>query len=276
MTIPSQTENEIHVWHAVLDEAESIDELRRLLSDEERSRAERFRFDRDRQRFLAAHGILRTIVGQYLDIPSVDLQFQEGPHGKPAVRESMNDLQLMFNMSKSNGHSLYAVTRQSEVGVDIEEVRDVPEMDEIVKRFFSTAEQVEFASLRPGEKTRGFFNCWTRKEAVLKAVGSGLRTPLDSFDVSLAPGGPACILKTGPGMGKPIDWSLVHIEPASGFVGALAVRKQNASMLLREWIESRRQQPGTPRPDRAGRFSCVRQAAAPHTPGRVRMPVAGC
>jgi len=232
--VENLAENEVCVWHASLDTAESHDELEGLLSGEERSRADSFRFRRDRRRYVAAHGTLRVILSRYLGVTPSMLCFEGRTYGKPAIRQGMNPAGIEFNMSTSAGHSLYAVTRRCDVGVDVEQVRNVPEMDEIVAKFFSRAEQVEFATLRVAERTQGFFNCWTRKEAVVKALGYGLRIPLDSFGVSLTPGQSPRLVEADRGMGTPAGWCVCHVDPEPGVVGAVAVRRREVSVTLRK------------------------------------------
>lgn len=204
---------------------EPIDDLYRLLSDDERSQAERHRFERDRRRYVAAHGYLRILAGRYLGVAPREVRFHRDRCGKPTLDKTMNPRALVFNMSESEGMALFAFCRDMDVGIDIERIRAMPPVADIVKRFFSPAEQEEYSALASDQKLQAFFNGWTRKEAVLKAVGCGLLAPTSDFDVSLTPGKPARIERTAPGMGAPGQWGLHHLALGNGFVGAVAARR---------------------------------------------------
>ena len=202
------------------------------LSADERVRAERFYFERDRKRFIVGRGLLRTILGRYLDIKPSRLQFCYQSHGKPVLAE-FGAGKLHFNLSHSQGLALYAVTREQEIGIDIEHVRHIPEADEIVKRFFSARENAVFKALPANQKPQAFFNCWTRKEAYLKAIGDGLACPLDRVEVSLTPGEPARLSSIAdPSLDH---WTLQELTPACSYVGALAVQGQNWSLSCWQW-----------------------------------------
>jgi len=180
--------DEIHVWYACLEQPVSrFQRLKQLLSPDESMRAERFHFEEDRKRFIACHGILRTILGRYLNVDPSRLQFCNGKNGKPSLVDTLGSESIRFNSSKSNGVALFAFTRGREIGVDIEHIRDIPEMEQIAERFFSVKENAAFHTLPQSKKKEAFFNCWTRKEAFIKAIGEGLYCHLDKFDVSLAP-----------------------------------------------------------------------------------------
>ena len=130
---------------------------------------------------------------------------------------------LRFNLSHSQGLALYAVTRGREIGVDLECIRPISDAEQIAERFFSAHENAVFRTIPAHEKPKAFFNCWTRKEAYLKALGDGLARPLDEFDVSLAPGEPAKLLRIEGAPQEASRWSLNRLEPGSGYVAALAV-----------------------------------------------------
>jgi len=217
---------EVHVWSAPSEDEAFRGDCSALLSESERRRAEAFRFYRDRMRFAASHALLRIVLGRYLDRRPSDIGFLKSSHGKPALLPTENPDRLTFNLSESGGRVLIAVARDHAVGVDIEQVRPVPECDDIARGYFSASEQAELAALPASERVLGFFHGWTRKEAVLKAVGCGLRARLDSFGVTLTPGRPSRLTHCAPHMGSPADWSIRHIEPAPGFVGAVAMRQR--------------------------------------------------
>ena len=226
--------DEIHVWRASLDQSISQSRrLRKILSMDERIRAERFHFEQDRKRFIVGRGILRTILGRYLNEEPDRLQFCYGKHGKPELPDTFGKRAILFNMSDSEGLALYAFTRYHEIGVDIEHIREISDMDQIAESFFSLRENAVFCSIPKDKKKEAFFNCWTRKEAFIKAVGDGLSRPLNKFDVSLVPGESARLLRIEGDSKGASRWSIQELKPASGFVAAFAVKKR--SWQLRCW-----------------------------------------
>ena len=202
---------------------------------EERMKAERFHFEQDRERFITGHGILRTILGYYLGVEASRLQFCYGKNRKPALADKFGKGIILFSMSDSEGLALFAFTRDREIGVDIERVRDIPEMDQIAEQFFSVRENAVFCALPESKKKEAFFNCWTRKEAFIKAIGDGLYCPLDSFVVSLVPGEPARLLRIG-GDSKGISrWSIKDLRPAPGYAAAFAVERRSWRLYCWQW-----------------------------------------
>lgn len=215
--------NEVHVWRATLEECpRSIDRYLHTLAVDEQTKAERFYFQRDRERFIVAHGILRAILGLYLNRPPRCVSFCYGDHGKPALSMNSGGDSLNFNMSHSHGIALYAVAKSRQVGVDLEFLRDDLEVQQIAERFFSPGEISGLRALPAGLRRHAFFLCWTRKEAYIKARGEGLSLPLDQFDVSLTPGKPAVLLNTRPDSAEALRWSLQELTPGPGYVAAIA------------------------------------------------------
>jgi 4'-phosphopantetheinyl transferase len=217
----SLTYEEVHVWHVALEQPpECLRTLERLLAAEERRRADRFVFEKDRHHFIVGRGVLRLLLGGYRDTDPARVPFTYGFNGKPALADGST---LRFNLSHSGGLAAYAFTHGRELGIDVEQLRPLPDAEGIAERFFSRTEREALRAL-PGElKCHGFFNCWTRKEAYLKACGSGLARPLDEFDVTLRPGEPARLLHV---VGQPDEvtrWSLCELTPPPGYVAALMV-----------------------------------------------------
>jgi 4'-phosphopantetheinyl transferase len=191
---PVLASSEIHVWRASLSTDEPT--LRRLeatLADQEKARAARFIFERDRDRYIAARGILRDLLGKYLRCAPQSIEFVYGPHGKPALAPAASRPAICFNLSHSHGLAVAAIGHEREVGIDVELIRPEFAGEEIARRYFSAKEIDELSGLPAELRTEGFFLCWTRKEAYIKARGNGLQIPLDSFDVSLSPGRPATL-----------------------------------------------------------------------------------
>jgi len=220
--------NDVHVWIAALDQpAAAIEQLAEILSDGEERIAERFCFDRDKRRYIAARGLLRSIVAKYyLGVEPGRLEFSYGSHGKPCLSRKLGGGTLCFNQSDSNGLALYAFAQDHEVGVDIEYMRTMTDAKDIVDGCFSEHEKRAFDSVADEDKTEAFFNCWTRKEAFIKAIGLGLHFPLDRFDVSFVPGEPARLLRLA---GWPEEvcrcrWTLMGFTPKNGYKGALAIK----------------------------------------------------
>lgn len=195
-----------------------------LLSADERSRAGRFAFERDRRRYVAARGRLRQLLGERLGVAPESLQFVYNPHGKPALARRPGQRDLRFNVAHCGEVAAYAFAGGREVGVDVEAVRELPDADDIAMRFFSRRERAAYMRLPAQERPQGFFNCWTRKEAFIKALGEGLSHPLEAFDVSLAPGKPARLLRVGRVRASRCGWTLSSFVPGPGLVGAVALQ----------------------------------------------------
>ncbi|MDT8306295.1 MAG: 4'-phosphopantetheinyl transferase superfamily protein [Anaerolineae bacterium] len=228
-------DDEVHVWLVTLDRPEArVAALAAQLSADELERAERFYRERARNRFIVARGLLRTIVGSYLDAPPPSLRFALNAHGKP-VLASHAAAALSFNISHSSGLALFAMTKERAVGVDIERLRSDLDYKRLARRFFSPAEFAQFAALPEEVKRDAFFHCWTRKEAYIKGQGVGIALGLDSFDVSLEPDTPARLLATRPDAAEADQWQLRSLEPAPGYAAAVAVRGRNWQLRCWRW-----------------------------------------
>jgi 4'-phosphopantetheinyl transferase len=207
----------IHVWHAALErDADSLNRLEVTLSLDEKARADRFHFANDRKRFVAARGLVRTLLGKYLQRPPASLEFSYGKHGKPFLSGENISSGLCFNVSHSAGVAAYAIARGRNLGVDVELVRAEFGGENIARRYFSSHEVSDLLTLPAEGRAKGFFHCWTRKEAYLKARGAGLQIPLDSFSVTLLPGQPAGFLG-----GVDSRWCLAAFDPAEGYPAAV-------------------------------------------------------
>jgi len=214
--------DEIHVWRIALQE-ELAPRLRSILSPDECARADRFHFPRDRNRFTVARGSLRTILGRYLKHNPEQLSFSYSQFGKPALVDHPDAHELSFNLSHANELALLAVTRARAIGVDIEFIRPEFASAEIAERFFSSHEVAELRALPAATQREAFFNCWTRKEAYIKAIGEGLSMPLNQFHVSLAPGSAAALLGNLRDAAEVTRWSLAELVPGPEYVAAVAV-----------------------------------------------------
>lgn len=217
---------ELWLWSLQVD-AEKLDQYRQLLSVDERARAERFVKPKDCDHYIAGRGRLREILGTETGHDPADLVFEYGPQGKPALNNGP-----AFNLSHSGGLAALAIGGTAPLGVDIEEIRPVE--NAVAQRFFTCDENQALATLSPSQWLAGFYRCWTRKEAVIKAVGQGLSMPLDSFDVTLSADIPADVTRIDGGHAG--NWQLIHIDPAPDFMGALAVFTEGKPLDLK-WRE---------------------------------------
>ena len=179
-----------------------------VLSESERQRASRFTFERDRKRFVAARATLRRLLAARLGVQPHEVELVYGQYGKPALGGRSANSGLRFNVSYCDDLAVYAFARGREIGVDVEAVRWFADADDVAARFFSSAEYEAYAALDALDKPSGFFNCWTRKEAFIKAIGDGLNHPLQSFDVSRVSG-----------------WEIESFVPAPGFVAAVVTER---------------------------------------------------
>ena len=215
--------NDVHIWRASLEQSPTIvEELRQLLSPDEQSRADRFHFEKDRRHFTTARGYLRTLLGRYLEIAPAEIRFSYTEYGKPALAPDL-DQQLKFNLAHSGGLALYAFTRIGEIGIDLEHIRPEFTGDDIARRYFSPTEVVSLDQLPETARQQAFFDCWTRKEAFIKAKGLGLSLGLNQFDVTLSPGQPAALLQTLWDETEASRWSLEAIEAGPEYAAAVAL-----------------------------------------------------
>jgi 4'-phosphopantetheinyl transferase len=217
--------NDVHVWRVRLNQTDGrVQQLQQYLSDDERLRAERFRFDRHCRRFIVSQGMLRLIIGDYTDMAPSRLQFYTGHRGKLYLMHSFGSDSLQFNLAHSKEIALYAFTCNREIGIDVEYVRDMPDAEKIAQTTFSPIENETLHSLPQYQRQEAFFNCWVRKEAYIKAIGDGLYHDLDRFDVSLAPGEPARLVSVEGSAEQASCWFMKSLTPEDGYVAALAVK----------------------------------------------------
>jgi 4'-phosphopantetheinyl transferase len=213
--------NEVHVWLAKLDEHQP-EHFRPLLAEDEVARADRFHFAKDRNHFVVARGWLRKLLAGYLGTLPAGLRFDYAEKGKPSLAADQANA-INFNLAHSHGLALFAFSRAREIGVDLEFMREDIEDEKIAERFFSGREIVELRGVPIELKKQAFFNCWTRKEAYIKARGEGLSMPLDQFDVSLGPGEAAALLRNDKEPDEVRRWTMQSVSVPDGYVAALVV-----------------------------------------------------
>ena len=213
----------VDLWSAELDRGEAeISELHSVLAGDEREKAGRFHFRKDRDRYVAARGILRHLLARHLAVSPESIRFSYGPYGKPALAEPRGSGPLNFNVSHSSGLALFALGRNP-VGVDVEAVRELSDMLPIAERFFSQDEVHELRATPAAQRASAFFRCWTAKEAYIKARGEGLSMPLDRFAVSLLPLEGTVDLRVFDVSDESRSFRLTRFSPRAGYVAALAV-----------------------------------------------------
>ena len=224
---------DVHVWRVPLASAPAeVDALARTLDADERQRAAKFYFERDRRSFTVARGALRTLLGRYLDVPASAVQFGYRDKGKPYLR-SPTARNLQFNLSHSGSFALIAVAWDRALGVDVELRRAIPDLVSLAQTSFSPREFAEFRALPLAHHTEAFFTCWSRKEAFIKATGEGV-SQLADFDVTLRPGDPAEIrwIRDEP---APYRWRLLALPAVDDHAAALVVDGHDVQLACWRW-----------------------------------------
>lgn len=225
----------VMIWRASLAVSDdAIERMRSLLSDDERDRAARFRVRAARNQSIAARAILRQILGVCLEVDPGQLHFEYGPHGKPSLANTAGD-PLQFSLSHSGDCLLVAVGRERAVGVDVEQVRPLPEMEAMVARFLGPLEQAAVRAAAGAGRTEAFFRCWTRKEALLKAWGTGLAEDLAGLDVDSIGFSTEAIAVFPYSSPEGSVWSIRDVEVPGGYCGAVAVEGRDAVVCVADW-----------------------------------------
>lgn len=215
------TRDDVHIWRFGLDQSSHLlDRLSPLLSGDERQRARRLSFAQDSRRYILCRGLLRCILGRYLDTTPEEIVFSYSSLGKPEVQ---NTAGLQFNLTHSENLALIAVSRDRAIGIDLEHIQAVSAMQRVIKRICSPQEQAIFATLGKDEQLAAFYTCWTRKEAYLKATGEGFSRSPDQIEVTFTPGAPARIIRVRGDDDAAAAWSLRSLHPADGYIAAVAV-----------------------------------------------------
>jgi 4'-phosphopantetheinyl transferase len=222
---------EVHVWRIPLDSPDAVlQQFASTLSLEERARAEKFVFDRDRNAYVTARGALRQLLARYLHRQPSELQFAYEARGKPFLANPSSHQPLNFNVAHSRNIALLAFSGGPSVGVDVEFIRTDIASEEIAVRYFAAREVAELRALPPEQRPEAFFLGWTRKEAYVKALGDGLQIPLASFCVSLTPAQPAMLESADSSR-----WTLQNLSPGPGYAGALVAEGKDWALRCFDW-----------------------------------------
>jgi 4'-phosphopantetheinyl transferase len=225
---PSLGPDDVHVWQARLDcDQQAVLQLESLLAPDEKLRADRFHFRRDRRRYVVGRGRLRMLLGEYLLAAPAEISLTTTPLGKPGL-VGTQPADLRFNVAHSDDLVLYAFARGREVGVDVERERPDVDWRELAERFFAPEEVAALTALPDTERLSAFYRCWTRKEAYLKALGFGMQVPLDGFAVTIARD--AALVHTNHDPEQRNRWELHGLTPGTGFAAAIAVEGKRCRM----------------------------------------------
>lgn len=223
---------DVHLWAADLRQSQSVvDRLERTLAPDEISRADRFAFAHLRQRYVTARGILRDILARYTGAAPAALVFGYNRFGKPFLAGSP----VCFNLAHSHNAAVYAVVAGRNVGLDVEYTRDSrlrDDLEQFVQRTFSPGESRALLALPEAQRLEAFYNCWTRKEAYIKALGSGLSMPLNCFEVSVRPGEPARLRRVAGHPDEAARWRCESFQISGGYTAAVMVEGQ-------DWVSKR-------------------------------------
>jgi len=234
-TQPEFPANRIDVWRVCLDEPPAEDPEPRILSGDEIERASRFLFEKHRIRFTRCRSALRALLARYLAIPAPELRFDYSSCGKPQLASEQNPCALQFNVSHSADMALIAFGRDCRLGVDLEKIRNEVDTVALAERFFSLRERAGLRALPDDLRLQGFYACWTRKEAFLKATGDGFSFPLADFSVTTRPDIEPALEEIRGDTAARKQWVLVDVEVRDGYRAAVAVDHAFSRMETYAW-----------------------------------------
>ncbi|MCP4165289.1 MAG: 4'-phosphopantetheinyl transferase superfamily protein [Chloroflexi bacterium] len=230
---PNLAKHEIHIWRTDGANWADIGALETVLAEEERRRASRFLFIEDKRRFILGRGILRHLLGGYLGRPPPDLELATNQYGKPALA---GEPALQFNLSHSGDRILHAFAWHRRLGVDVEAIRPLKDLDQMAAYAFTPRERARFFSLPVSQQIPAFFNCWTRKEAFMKAVGMGLSLSPQLFEVAFTAGEPPALQHLDPTVEEGTEWQLVALDVGRGYATALAAEGHDMRYSIHEMM----------------------------------------
>jgi len=233
---PTLEENLVHVWSLSLERVNMIaHEYKNLLSVIERNTASRFVIASARERYIVVHGTLRKLLAGYLDLQPIDIHFTYEFHGKPLVCDNAQGASLCFNISHSDEMALFAFSYGRRVGVDLERIRELDDLDLVLAKTFSSTEIARLRSFTLTDKVEGFYRGWTIKEAYLKAIGEGISRDLREIEVSIGAEGHLCLSDGAEEYCVSDTWRFEPLVPANGYMGALAVDGREWQLILMDY-----------------------------------------
>ena len=225
-------QGQVHVWKVPLPLSEkTVARLMECLNPEERERSGKFRFEQDQWRYISARGALRIILGSYVNERPDALTFEYGNHGKPFLVQPLGAFRIAFNLSHCRDMAVIGVASRRRIGVDVETIRDLPELEDIVEQHFSKEERASIESADGEAKARLFFHVWTRREAAAKARGLDLSAALSDHEIPFYP----------PGSGVRLEqkgecaWSLHDLQLGLTCIGAVCVEGEAGVALVRDF-----------------------------------------
>lgn len=231
---PVLGDSELHVWRVDLDlQTSRIPTLKTFLSPDEAERSNRFVFQLDRDRFIVARAALKAIIELYTGSPAAQLRFSYGPHGKPSLEAKPGHNALRFNLSHSSGFALIAITRDREVGIDLETIRVGFDWKSVAEQLFAPREIATISAHRGEGQIRTFFALWTRKEALAKAQGVGLSLPLKRLDLTEESPGEPILVTADDVSGRSALWRVYDLDVGRDMVAAVAV--EDGRRIVRWW-----------------------------------------
>jgi 4'-phosphopantetheinyl transferase len=230
------TTKDVHIWRGSLDlAAAKIEKLFDILSQDEKLRAQRFRFPEHQKRFIAARGILRQLLSTYLDLPAKSIVFEYSDRGKPTLAKSINYNDLQFNLSHSQDLAVYGFTLSRKIGIDLEYLKPLTDAKAIASRFFAATEKELICSLTGEEQQQVFFQLWTAKEAYLKAIGEGITGSLAEVEIALASDRSITSFKLKGNTITTESWLLSDFIPETNYLATVAVESLNQSNRINFW-----------------------------------------
>lgn len=226
----------VHVIHVELQvEDRLLDRLSLLLSPAEIARADRYKVPLPRRHFIACRATLRQLLAGCLNCAATEVEFEYGPHGKPALRQTgSSSTDIQFSVSHSADQALIAVATNQVVGIDLEQMDSSVRILKLADRFFSPGEAAELRGLPECDQLAGFYRGWTSKEAYLKATGHGLSFPLNKFSVALNPHQPPRLIEVVDQPDELTRWALQGLDPTPGFAAAVMFEAAPGTT-LKQW-----------------------------------------
>jgi 4'-phosphopantetheinyl transferase len=238
--------DQVHVWRLQLDADHAVGTaLARVLSEEEKSKARRIHLPQQQAQYVQAHGTLRVLLAAYMGCDAGELHFSKGAHGKPALRTSHGTPALHFNLSHSRDCALLAVAARREVGVDVEYVRPETPVMKMARRFYTQGEYINLEAMPDVLRRQAFFLGWTRKEAIVKAMGRGIVRALDKVEVSMNPHQPPAWLASFDDSDL-VRWDVRDLPPIPGYAAAIVAAGNDWSLQCRQWTDDLYGQLGYP------------------------------